>query len=77
MCNGTPLKVKKMFPTPAGLESGASGSTDQSHLAEFSMNIYSTAKETRTLVTLKLFKNKMCRIQEKHVTCKTNSSFYI
>ena len=34
--------------------------------------IYSTAKETLKFVTLKLIKNKVCWMQEMHVTCKTN-----
>ena len=34
--------------------------------------IYSTAKETRKFVTLKLIKDKLCWIQEIYITCKTN-----
>ena len=34
--------------------------------------IYIAAKETRKLVTFKFVQNKICRIQEMYVICKTN-----
>ena len=38
--------------------------------------IYSTAKEMRKFVTLKLITNKICWIQEIYITCKTNCILY-